>query len=411
MFAMRLGFRTVLCVVVLLSVVFLAETVRAQAVATVKKPDDNAYAERVKKEAQKGVQLLIDGRYEDALRAFNRCVMYSRAKILFENNPKSVGRVHIVDRSPYAIRKTSYQQDGLAPFANPNEAEDYVRLLQSTMAHGDKAGCEDLLAKIERLIPEDPRIIWMQRAIAYMPGPKNLMALYLGDGVELEMVLIRPGSFTMGAADGDPGEKPPHRVTISKPFHIGKYKVTQKQWETIMGNNPSFYKGPRNPVESVNWNECQEFIDRMNKKFADRGIEFGLPTSAQREYACRAGSTTRFHFGDYDSQLHHYAWFSLNSDGRTHPVGEKKPNAWGLYDMHGNTWEICTDHYGRGNYYAQSPPIDPPGASSGWARVLRGGSYSASVARCRSASRFPGNPNMSIKNCGLRLICTTTEKK
>ena len=406
MSAMRSGFRAALCAAVLSSVVFSVEAARAQVAVAVVKTDDNANTERVKKESRKGVQLLIDGKYEEALRAFNRCVMYSRAKAAQEKHKI------IISTAPYAVREIPSRQGGMAPFAAPDEAEDYVRLLQSTMGLGDKAGCEELLAKIERLIPEDPRIIWMQRAVAYMPGPKNLMALDLGDGVELEMVLIRPGSFIMGADDGDPGEKPPHRVTISKPFHIGKYKVTQKQWETIMGNNPSFYKGPRNPVESVNWNECQEFIDRLNKKFADQGIEFGLPTSAQREYACRAGSTTRFHFGDYDSQLHHYAWFSLNADGRTHPVGEKKPNAWGLYDMHGNTWEICSDYYDDNcDYYSQSPPIDPRGASPGWARMLRGGSYSASVARCRSASRFPCNPEYRVKNTGLRLICTSSENE
>ena len=300
----------------------------------------------------------------------------------------------------------------ISPFDNISDPEQLVRLLESNMALGEKLGCEDLLARIEKLIPRDPRLVWMRRAVESMPGPKNQLSLDLGDGTELELVLIRPGTFIMGSEAKDIFAMPPHQVTLTKPYYIGKYKVTQKQWETMMGDNPSHFRGPRNPVENVNFDDCQRFVRKLNEKFAATGMKFSLPTSAQWEYACRAGSTTRFCFGDNESELHQYAWFGLNSNGRTHPVGEKKPNAWGLYDMHGNLWETCSDWYDNPAYPSRetlSPEFGPLGPPSGWAHVLRGGSWSASIPRCESASRYPGNPSVRIFNCGLRVVCTAEQ--
>jgi formylglycine-generating enzyme required for sulfatase activity len=158
------------------------------------------------------------------------------------------------------------------------------------------------------------------------------------NSVGIKLILIPPGEFMMGSPDSDDvarsNEKPLHNVTITKPFWMGKYEVTQEQWEAVMGNNPSpsLYQGPRSPVDNVSWDDCQAFIDKLNEKFARSGEKFSLPTEAQWEYACRAGSTGRFSWGDSEESFGEYAWFGGNSGNWTHPVGEKKPNAWGLYD-------------------------------------------------------------------------------
>ena len=163
-------------------------------------------------------------------------------------------------------------------------------------------------------------------------------------------------------------------MRITKPFYLGKYLVTQEQWEAVMGNNPSHFKGPKNPVEQVSWDDCQQFLEQAQREGRPRGGKFQLPTEAQWEYACRAGSTTRYCFGDDESELGEYAWYDANSGSKTHPVGEKKPNAWGLYDMHGNVWEWCQDWY-DGGYYANSPTDDPTGPATGSDRVFRGGGW------------------------------------
>ena len=174
-------------------------------------------------------------------------------------------------------------------------------------------------------------------------SPPKELTFDLGKGVKLEMVLIPAGEFLMGSPDSDkdafPFEKPQHRVRITKPFYLGKYQVTQEQWEAVMGSNPSNFKGLKNPVETVSWEDCQKFLDKLNAKVGSKHGKFVLPTEAQWEYASRAGSTTRYYFGDDEKQLGEYAWYLPNSGSKTHPVGEKKPNAWGLYDMHGN---LCT---------------------------------------------------------------------
>ena len=192
-------------------------------------------------------------------------------------------------------------------------------------------------------------------------NPPKELAVDLGGGVKLEMVLIPAGEFLMGSPDSDDGaelnEKPQHRVQITKPFYLGKYPVTQEQWQAVMGDNPSHFKDPKNPVECVSWNDCQQFVGKLNKRSSDQTGAFKLPTEAQWEYACRAGSTTRYCFGDDEGGLGDYAWHLNNSGGRTHPVGEKKPNAWGLYDMHGNVleqWRTCTI---RPTIGSRRPPI------------------------------------------------------
>ena len=226
----------------------------------------------------------------------------------------------------------------------------------------------------------------------------------LGDGVVLELVLIPAGPFDMGSPDNEAGpwrgrEGPVHRVRITKPFYMGKYEVTQEVWEKVMGSNPSEFKGAKNPVENVSWEDCQDFLKKLNALAKAQGT-FRLPTEAQWEYACRAGTKTRFCSGDADAGLADYAWYDANSGNTTHPVGTKKPNAWGLYDMHGNVQEWCADWYGK-DYYGKSPRDDPTGPAVGNVRVLRGGVWNDSPGYCRSASCSYLAPTSRFDDYGL----------
>jgi formylglycine-generating enzyme required for sulfatase activity len=218
------------------------------------------------------------------------------------------------------------------------------------------------------------------------------------------MVPIEASSFTMGDDRGESEEKPPHKITISKPFLMGKFEITQEQWEAVMGGNSSRFKGARNPVDRVSWEDCQAFVKKLNEKFADSKTTFSLPSEAQWEYACRAGTATPYSFGDKPADLDEYAWFEDNAGGKTHPVGEKKPNAWGLYDMYGNVWEWTADRF-DGNYYKISDANDPAGPADGVAYSLRGGSWSDSAFYCRSTYRFCLPPWFRVHCYGLRVIC------
>ena len=218
-------------------------------------------------------------------------------------------------------------------------------------------------------------------APAHAAEPVRGLALDLGDGVSMEVVLIRPGTFTMGSEKNGSD----HEVTISQPFYIGKYPVTQEQWQAIMGNSPSRFKGTRNPVDSVSWNDARDFCKRLSTR-TRKAVR--LPTEAEWEYACRAGSRRDYCFGDDENGLAEYAWYENNSSRTTHAVGTKNANPWGLYDMHGNVWEWCQDLYDP-RYYANSPRVDPPGPthSDRKAHVLRGGAWHVEAAYCRSAAR------------------------
>ena len=225
----------------------------------------------------------------------------------------------------------------------------------------------------------------------------------------MELVLVRPGSFVMGDERGGSGERPAHKVTVTKPFFIGKYLVTQRQWEAVMGNNPSWFQGAAKPVENITWDDCQVFLAKLGEKCGGGTEAFSLPTEAQWEYACRAGSTTKYSFGDDGSGLGEYAWFSGNSRNETHPVGEKKPNAWGLYDMHGNVWQWCADGYDA-EYYKASPASNPAGPAGKDYAVIRGGGWESDAPYCRSAYRCGHAVGSDHANfIGFRVICRGKE--
>jgi formylglycine-generating enzyme required for sulfatase activity len=212
----------------------------------------------------------------------------------------------------------------------------------------------------------------------------------------MKMVLIPAGEFTMGSPDSDSdarsGEKPQHRVRITKPFYLGTTEVTQGQYEKVMGKNPSFVKepSPDAAVQNVSWNDAQEFCRKLSELAGEKtaGRRYRLPTEAEWEYACRAGSTEKYCYGDDKSRLGDYAWYEKNfGNSFRYLVGQKTPNAWGLYDMHGNVWEWCADWYDS-KYYANSPTDDPMGPTEGSFRVFRGGGWSAPAEFCRSADRY-----------------------
>jgi formylglycine-generating enzyme required for sulfatase activity len=231
--------------------------------------------------------------------------------------------------------------------------------------------------------------------VSALPGMAwGQSAKILTNSIGMKFVLIPAGTFQMGSPTGEPGRTThgrQHRVTISQPFYLQTTEVTQGQWQRVMGDNPSLFKkcGENCPVENVSWDDAQKFIRKLNQM--EKTDKYRLPTEAEWEYACRAGSTGEWCFGDNEADLGEYAWYNENSEKQTHPVGQKKPNAWGLYDMHGNVWEWCQDWYGE---YPAGPVTDPKGPDSGEKRVLRGGSWVDSARLARSANRdylsYPG---------------------
>ena len=227
---------------------------------------------------------------------------------------------------------------------------------------------------------------------------------------ESSFVLVAAGTFLMGSPDceaGRGGDETIHEVTITKPFCIQNTAVTQALWKAVMGVNPASFQegGDDLPVESVSWNECREFLRRLNSITEGK---YRLPTEAEWEFACRAGSSTAFADGDIselycgrDPVLREMGWYCGNSGRKTRPVGRKNPNGWGLFDMHGNVSEWCLDWYG--SYPAESC-IAPCGPASGAGKVVRGGSWFGSAKNCRSASRFYWPPNSKSDFIGLRLV-------
>jgi formylglycine-generating enzyme required for sulfatase activity/predicted Ser/Thr protein kinase len=207
---------------------------------------------------------------------------------------------------------------------------------------------------------------------------------------------IPPGQFLMGS-DKYSYEKPVRRVTITRGFYMGVYPVTQAQWKAVMGDNPSNFSGDDRPVETVSWDDCRKFCERLRQR---DGRRYGLPTEAEWEYACRAGTDTEYYTGDGEDALKRAGWYDANSDQRTHPVGKLAGNAWGLFDMHGNVWQWCQDWYGA---YAEGDVADPQGPERGEERVARAGSYAYGALQSRAAYRFWLAPSYRGDNVGCRV--------
>ena len=218
------------------------------------------------------------------------------------------------------------------------------------------------------------------------------------DGIEYAFRWCPAGAFTMGSPSSEPDrnyDETQHSVTLTRGFWMLETEVTQAMWKSVMGNNRSSFEGSQNPVGRVSWEECRSFCEKLSEKL---GLPVSLPTEAQWEYACRAGTTSAY-AGDFGEM----GWYWDNSGRETHPVGQKKPNAWGLYDMHGNVREWCQDRYDE-DYYAESPTSDPCNEDSGSYRVRRGGSWGNGAGICRSAGRDYYEPGFRDNFLGFRLV-------
>jgi formylglycine-generating enzyme required for sulfatase activity len=256
------------------------------------------------------------------------------------------------------------------------------------------------------------------------------------NSIGMKLVLIPPGEFDMGSPKSFvqseqhrsetpdfyrarlPGEMPNHHVRITKPFWIGASEVTQDEYQRVMGDNPSRFQGPNRPVEQVTWDLAAEFCKKLSSLPGENaaGRQYALPTEAQWEYACRAGDPGPRCFSNWtrpmpasleEKMLADYAWFDVDAGGQTHPVGQARPNGWGLYDVHGNVWEWCSDWYGD---YANSPADDPAGPRNGPGRVHRGGGWRDPAASCRSAHRANAAPANRQDDLGLRIVLVFREK-
>ncbi len=330
------------------------------------------------------------GRFsERTLEAIDRCLALRDADRV-QDCADLARLLQVPKHAPVALRSEAKPSG-----AESDEAES------STAASGEK--------------PPPRRVTrWTSASLAAMVVAVSIAAVvWVGDvkngdvknevtnSIGMRFVLVRAGSFRMGSPLGEDGRflnEPLHDVTITKDFYLGKYEVTQREWRAVMGNNPSRFAGCDDcPVENVSWNDATEFVTELNQ--LERINAYRLPTEAEWEYAARAGTDgARYH-----SAIGAVAWYARNSDARTHPVGGKTPNAWGLHDMLGNVWEWVQDWYGS---YPSGAATDPRGPATGSGRVLRGGSWSNHPRYGRSAYRYGVSPGYRYSYLGFRVLRT-----
>ena len=353
----------------------LADTSRAEAVQAAK---DDALTE-------------LASALDTSLKNKNRKeanVIAAAIKSLTENSVLEAGLLPAIDtiREGYEGRVVSAQKQYTEQISDPRTR--YLMALETALdaafAAKDLEEVNRIDAAMEPLRAEAVRL--GADRVAAVPPFKNTIGM--------SFKLIPAGEFMMGSPESEEGRNPDDEaqraVKISSAFSIGVHEVTQSEYESVMGVNPSSFKGANSPVESVSWNDAVAFCVALSALPAEReaGRVYRLPTEAEWEYACRAGTTTAYSFGDDEKDLGEYAWFSDNSGNTTHGVGEKLPNGWGLYDMHGNVWEWCSD-------------------ADGSNRVYRGGSWDYEAADCRAAYRNGYDPTYRISFMGFRLALSS----
>ncbi len=305
-----------------------------------------------------------------------------------------IGRLH---------RRSRGQQNGqLFAFRHSNSYNNHSR----------KSSPDHYRPSIERFEMRSVLLCILLVVSSSTPGygqqPKSIT-----NSIGMKLVLIHAGSFTMGSPEEEIGRKSDetqHEVTISKSYYLGVYEVTQEQYEKVMGSNPSTFKGAKNPVETVTWDDavsfCKKLSDMSEEKAKER--EYRLPTESEWEYACRATSGSAYCFGNSEDSFGEYAWVGEGALGTTHPVGEKKPSRWGLYDMHGNVFEWCQDWVGE---YPSGAATDPRGPGEGSSRGFRGGSWLVDAPGCRSADRRRYGPSRNIHCLGFRVAMALPAKQ
>ncbi|MBW1994515.1 MAG: SUMF1/EgtB/PvdO family nonheme iron enzyme [Deltaproteobacteria bacterium] len=299
----------------------------------------------------------------------------------------------------YFLRDVQHYNRQITTYKSPLEKQKaWLSLVESYPSWSSAIVSKDPVDIIARALDEltDEFFFEMTRLFNLSLKKRNPLGM--------EFVYVPPGSFIMGSPFDEPGRGKDERaysVTISKGFFIQTTEVTQRQWHAVMGNNPSAFDdcGWECPVESISWYDVQDFIDRLNDIEAPRS--YRLPTEAEWEYAARAGNQGWFCFGSDSNMLKDYAWYKDNSGGQTQPVAQKKPNQWGLYDVHGNVWELCQDWGGE---YPKQAAVNPTGPRKGYFRIARGGSWFSAMLQARSANRFYVLPEDRNYTVGFRLI-------
>ena len=336
---------------------------------------------------------------QQALDYARRDAMDKGGKVLIES---------ITEIKDFKLTKDEIKSRAKVQIIDQDNSGDYGKVKQEIVGNVMKFSVK-VRVKLQSTTKYNP----YTEQIAELKGTKNSAPTFIKDDdysysdeaidgplPGMKFVKIPAGSFQMGSNDGYVNEKPVHHVTI-KSFQMMTTEITKAQWKTVMGNNPSNFQGDNLPVDNVSWNNCQEFIKKLNQ--LDTGKGYRLPTEAEWEYSCRAGSSTKYYTGDSESDLSKVSWYSDNSGNQTHPVGQKAPNAWGLYDMHGNVWEWCEDWY-HDSY--SGAPADGSALiwPSGQYRVLRGGFWCGILYVCRSAARGRSIHTLRSEYYGFRLV-------
>jgi len=370
----------------------------ASALALWKRAQDFADDAKDKEEARAQIERLAGGLQRADLERQYRELLKAGSELLSKGDEDGAeAKFREASRVPGVDGKEA--ADGLWRVAESRTSRTYADAIKEGAAAAKAGEWEKAKAAYDKALKAKAGDGAAQAGLAEVA--KHLkparIEIALAANVKMEFALIRAGAFTMGDPAGTADERP-HRVTITKDFWMQTTETTQAQWEAAMGSNPSATKGADRPVESVSWEECAAFADKVSAIAKDR--KASLPTEAEWEYAARAGKQTPWHFGDDVAKLGDYAWYLNNAGRQTHAVAQKKPNEWGLYDMYGNVWEWCSDWYGL--YGGDA--TDPAGPGTGVERVERGGGWDFFGPNCRSGYRTKDRPTFRSKATGCRLV-------